>query len=88
MFVHSYPTPLKGELFDILWNLPHSSSTHTSGPQIDCVVWHDGARWLSALDTTELHLTATGSGKADGVPGGTGSLDEFTPMTNFKDERK
>ena len=33
--------------------------THTAGPLIHCVVWHDGAEWLAALDTSgEARLPA------------------------------
>ncbi|KAI5070002.1 hypothetical protein GOP47_0014345 [Adiantum capillus-veneris] len=47
------------------------------GPVIDAVVWNDGNVWRVALDTQELD-NASGSGK----------LVEFTPMTNYRLERK
>lgn len=39
-------------------------SLEDHGPLIDCVVWHDGAHWRAALDTSEMH--ETGSGEARG----------------------
>ena len=51
-------------------------------------MWHDGSCFRAALDTEELHLLATGSGKAGGVCGSSGALAEFTPMTDFKAERR
>ncbi|MCO5584159.1 hypothetical protein L7F22_038082 [Adiantum nelumboides] len=47
------------------------------GPVIDAVVWNDGNVWRVALDTQELD-NASGSGK----------LADFTPMTNYRLERK
>ena len=45
---------------------------------LDCVVWHDGAQWRAALDTSELHSPGSGAG----------ALADFTPLTNFRTERQ
>jgi len=54
-----------------------------AGPLLQAVVWHDGAAWRAALDTSDLH--------ADPGPGGgarAGALAAATPMTNFRAERQ
>lgn len=56
------------------------------GPLIDCVVWHDGSCWRSALDTRELQESALGSGRAG--DGADGALERFQPMTDYKIERR
>jgi len=45
---------------------------------IHAVVWHDGERWLAALDTSET--SAEGSGE--------GLLADQTPLADFALERK
>lgn len=47
----------------------------TLGPILDCVVWHDGLRWLAAIDTTDLF----GEGSSEG------KLADFDPITNYCD---
>lgn len=47
------------------------------GPVIDAVVWHDGEIWRVALDTQSL----------EDEPG-LGKLADFTPLTNYRTERK
>ncbi|GAX82749.1 hypothetical protein CEUSTIGMA_g10175.t1 [Chlamydomonas eustigma] len=79
---------LKAELESRLSYLKEAAKSYEDfGPLIDCVVWHDGHCWRAALDTSELHTLALGSKKAGGN-GGTGALSEFTPLTDFKAERK
>ncbi|GAB2222014.1 hypothetical protein Drorol1_Dr00013211 [Drosera rotundifolia] len=47
------------------------------GPIIDAVVWYDGELWRVALDTQSL----------EDEPGH-GKLEDFVPLTNFRNERK
>lgn len=56
----------------------YQDSFPPSGPILDCVVWHDGSKWLAALDTSELHSEGSGDGK----------LAAFVPMTNYRDEHQ
>ncbi|CAM6096265.1 unnamed protein product [Calypogeia fissa] len=60
---------------DLLLKL--SESYDDKGPVIDAVVWHDGEVWRVALDTQDLEGD-TGSGK----------LADFSPLTNYRIERK
>ncbi|XP_024527545.1 tripeptidyl-peptidase 2 [Selaginella moellendorffii] len=60
---------------DILQKL--MDSYEDKGPIIDAVVWHDGEVWRVALDTSEME-------DDDGI----GKLEDFTPMTNYKIEKK
>jgi len=39
------------------------------GPMVECVVWHDGARWLAALDTTALEEDAEAAAANPAPPG-------------------
>eukprot|EP00887_Chlorella_sp_A99_P002396 scaffold10.g2396.t1 len=48
------------------------------GPLVDCVVWHDGAEWLAALGTTDLHPPGSGRGE----------LAAFEPMASFRARRQ
>ncbi|KAG8652896.1 tripeptidyl-peptidase 2 isoform X2 [Manihot esculenta] len=47
------------------------------GPVIDAVVWHDGELWRAALDTQSLESEPD-----------RGKLANFTPLTNYRTERK
>jgi tripeptidyl-peptidase-2 len=63
-------------------------------------VWHDGATWRVALDTSDLYTTfdinGNGSGSSsssaskDSSSGGKqqGLLADFTPLADFAEERK
>eukprot|EP00250_Pteridium_aquilinum_P012313 c20649_g1_i1 orf=679-4899(-) len=59
---------------DLLQKL--SDNYDDKGPVIDAVVWNDGNVWRVALDTHEL----------DDMGGG--KLADFTPLTNYRLERK
>ncbi|CAI9092237.1 OLC1v1027429C3 [Oldenlandia corymbosa var. corymbosa] len=54
-----------------------AESYDDKGPVIDAVVWHDGESWRAALDTQSL----------EDEPG-VGKLSDFTPLTNYRKERK
>ena len=49
------------------------------GPSIDCVVWHDGERWMAAIETTQLYEFFFD--EVDGC----GRLMDFEPLTNYRD---
>ena len=50
------------------------------GPSIDCVVWHDGEKWLAALDTSQIYVLAEDDA--------CGKLADFEPLTNYRDCRR
>jgi len=50
------------------------------GPSIECVVWHDGERWLAALDTQEIYRFCS-----DTMDGVCGLLEDFEPLTNYRE---
>ncbi|KAK3008490.1 hypothetical protein RJ639_015101 [Escallonia herrerae] len=54
-----------------------ADSYDDKGPVIDAVVWHDGKLWRVALDTQSLEDDPE-----------CGKLANFTPLTNFRTERK
>ncbi|GMN44594.1 hypothetical protein TIFTF001_013779 [Ficus carica] len=54
-----------------------AESYDDKGPVIDAVVWHDGEVWRVALDTQSLEDDPD-----------SGKLADFTPLTNFRIERK
>eukprot|EP00892_Ulva_mutabilis_P003276 jgi/Ulvmu1/131/UM001_0135.1 len=56
----------------------HASGYADAGPQLHCVVWHDGDAWRAAIDTHELHAPDSQEGL----------LADFTPMTNFRAARQ
>lgn len=49
-----------------------------AGPLIHAVVWNDGDKWLTALDTSDVY--EPGSGK--------GLLADYTPLADFGLERQ
>lgn len=53
-----------------------SDNYEDKGPVIDAVVWNDGSLWRVALDTQEMDDS------------GAGKLADFTPLTNYRIERK
>lgn len=44
------------------------------GPILDCVVWHDGEKWVAALEKSDMYEAGSGEGL----------LADFVPMTNFR----
>ncbi|XP_054787399.1 tripeptidyl-peptidase 2 isoform X2 [Prosopis cineraria] len=54
-----------------------SESYDDKGPVIDAVVWHDGEVWRVALDTQSLEDDPD-----------SGKLADFSPLTNYRTERK
>ncbi|KAJ4838420.1 tripeptidyl-peptidase II Tpp2 [Turnera subulata] len=54
-----------------------ADSYDDKGPVIDAVVWHDGEVWRAALDTQTLEDDPE-----------SGKLANFTPLTNYRTERK
>lgn len=49
-----------------------------TGPVLDCVVWHNGEKWVTALDRSDFYEAGSGEGL----------LADFEPMTNFRAERQ
>ena len=52
----------------------HAEKYEDSGPTVHAVVWHDGAVWRAALDTSDLFSEGSGEGL----------LADFVPMTNYR----
>lgn len=51
------------------------------GPMVEAVVWHDGDRWVAALDTSDF--------SSNGAEASKGALADFgEPLTNFRDSRR
>ncbi|WPT13225.1 Tripeptidyl-peptidase 2 [Picochlorum sp. SENEW3] len=49
------------------------------GPSIDCVVWHDGEKWMAAIETTQLYEFFFDEADERG------QLMDFEPLTNYRD---
>ena len=65
--------------------LQEMSTTYDDvGPLIDAVVWHDGNKWLAALDTSDFYDT---DAEADSAAAA-GALAAFAPLTNYRDCRQ
>ena len=54
------------------------SVSYTAGPLIHAVVWNDGDKWLTALDTSDLHKPESGEG----------ALADYRPLADFSLERQ
>ncbi|KAF6251901.1 subtilase family-domain-containing protein [Scenedesmus sp. NREL 46B-D3] len=91
--------PSKSELEARLGYLQDSFKSYDdAGPVVDCVVWHDGATWRVALDTSDMYpdYSSSSSDAADkqqqqaeeGCPKRQGLLADFTPLADFKVERQ
>lgn len=49
-----------------------------AGPLLHCVVWNDGVKWLSAVDTSDMYAHDSDQGR----------LEDYTPMTDFNVDRQ
>jgi tripeptidyl-peptidase-2 len=52
-----------------------------AGPSIECVVWHDGEKWLAAIDTQKLFRFYSTMDNCEEK----GLLADFEPLTNYSD---
>ena len=58
------------------------------GPMVEAVVWHDGDRWVAALDTSDFYQFSNSTTTTAAVPE-KGSLADFgEPLTNFRECRR